>query len=80
VVGDWVYYSCISDAIDNTDYGEKLYCIKTDGTGRQKLNDDRSRNVIVAGDWVYYINLNDFSYNLYRIKTDGSGRQKLNDD
>jgi len=80
VVGDWVYYSCISDAIDNTDYGEKLYRIKTDGTGRQKLNDDRSRNVIVAGDWVYYINLNDFSYNLYRIKTDGSGRQKLNDD
>jgi putative cell wall-binding protein len=79
VVGDWVYYSCISDAIDNTDYGEKLYRIKTDGPGRQKLNDDRSRNVIVAGDWVYYINLNDFSYNLYRIKTDGSGRQKLSD-
>jgi hypothetical protein len=70
-VDEWVYYMNIRD------YG--LYRMKTDGSGRQKLNDDESWFIDVAGDWVYYSNDSDEG-KLYRMKTDGSGRQRLGDD
>ena len=72
VAGEWIYY------VNNSD-GTRLYRVKTDGTGRQRLNQDWSVNIIVAGDWVYYVN-NSEQMKLYRVKTDGSERQKLNDE
>jgi hypothetical protein len=68
----WIYYS-------NPHDGSKLYVIKTDGSGRQKLNDDRSWNIKVSGDRIYYVNSSDGG-KLYTIKIDGSDRQKLSDD
>ena len=65
--GDWIYYRNSSD-------GYKLYKVKTDGSGREKINDDSSWFINVVGDWIYYVNADD-GYKLYKVKTDGSGRQ-----
>lgn|GEM_PF-2384716 len=71
IQGDWIYYS------NGSDIG-KLYKIKTDGTGKQKLNDDYSSQYInVIGNNIYYSGTNS---NLYTINIDGSGRKKLNND
>ena len=68
IQGDWIYYSNVSD-------GYKLYRIKTDGTGKQKLNDYKSIYINVVGDWIYYRNS---SYGgIYRMKTDGSDIREL---
>ncbi len=74
VCGDgdgWVYYECESDT-------RHLYKIKTDGTGKTKLAEDRPKYINVLDGWVYYVNLYD-GYAIYRIKTDGTERQKLVD-
>ena len=47
VVGDWIYYSNISDK-------HKIYVVNKDGTSRRKVNDEWADCVQVAGDWVYY--------------------------
>jgi hypothetical protein len=65
IQGDWIYYNNASD-------DGKLYKIKTDGSGRQKLNDDVSSYINVIGDWIYYT---DDIGNICKIKTDGSERQ-----
>lgn len=72
IAGDWIYY------VNNSD-GTRLYRVKTDGTGRQRLNQDWSVDITVSGDWVYYVNNSD-DMRLYRVRTDGSERQKLNDE
>lgn len=73
--GDWIYYTDVSG--DNY-----LYKIKTDGTGKTQLNNERTQNINVVGEWVYYIsNDNDFEEKyLYKIKTNGSNKMKLNND
>lgn len=48
--GDWIYYSNVRDLNDNTEFGEKIYRMKTDGSSREQLNDDISRNLVVAED------------------------------
>ncbi len=73
VDGDWLYYGSTSD-------GTKLHRIKTDGSSRQKLNDNESFNVTVADDWIYYTSPYNQGFKVYRIKTDGSGQQSLFDD
>ncbi|MCE5223257.1 DUF5050 domain-containing protein [bacterium] len=70
--GEWVYYSNFND-------DRKLYKIRTDGTGRTKLNEDNSYYINVVGEWIYYHNNSDEA-NLYKIRTDGTGRTKLNED
>lgn len=53
-----------------------LYKARPDGTGKQKLSDDKPSNINVLDGWVYYTNFaEDFA--LYRLRTDGTGRQKL---
>jgi hypothetical protein len=71
--GDWVYYRNWSV------FKGGLYKIRTDGTGRQKLNNNHCTCINIAGDWVYYCNGSDKG-KLYRIRTDGTERQKLYDD
>ena len=79
--GDWVYYANFSD-------GMKLYKMREDGSGNQKLCDDKCvafkgfysiySNINVVGDWVYYVNCNDaVSATIYKIRTDGTGRQEF---
>ena len=56
---NWIYYRS-SD-------GEKIYKIRTDGSGREKINNDSSWEINVVGDWIYYRSGNSFF--IYRIKT-----------
>jgi hypothetical protein len=77
VSGDWVYYT--------NNKSNNLYRIKTDGSERQKLNDDSCLEISVAGDWIYfYKRLNPVTggvsvgfAKLYRMKTDGSEEELL---
>lgn len=70
VIGDWVYFT----ANDEKSI-QRLYRIKIDDSGLQKLGDDIPYTFNIAGDWVYYSTSD--SRKLYRIKSDGSGRQAL---
>ena len=73
IVGDWIYYSNMTG-----DPGRNIYRIRTDGTGKEKLNDDNSSWLSVVDGWIYYVN-NDDDFSLYRIRTDGYGREKISD-
>ena len=72
IQGDRIYYS---DGSDNW----TLYTIKTNGSGKAKLNDDKSYGINAVGDFVYYINATD-DKKIYAIKTDGGEKRKLCDD
>ncbi|HYE83561.1 MAG TPA: DUF5050 domain-containing protein [Clostridia bacterium] len=79
ISGDWIYYG------NRGDEG-KLYKVKTDGTERTRLNDDKNiSNIRVDGDWIFYT-IKDWNpviraygdkHGNYKAKTDGSQRQKL---
>jgi len=73
--GIWIYYYYP----DGTNTGNKIYRVKTDGSCKQKLNDDKSCCINVVGEWIYYFNYSDNS-KLYKMKTDGTSRQKISDD
>jgi uncharacterized membrane protein YqiK len=66
--GDWVYFSNYNDYM-------RLYKIKTDGKEMQKLNEEKSYDIEVRGDWIYYCNSD--NKKLYKIRTDGTVRQLL---
>lgn len=69
--GNWIYFSNVND-------GYKLYRMRLDGSGRQKLNDNKSYYINVVGDWIYY-KMEDGtvpSY-IYRIHFDGTGEERL---
>jgi hypothetical protein len=72
-VGDWIYYVNYSRAFG-------LYAIRTDGTGRRKLDDVRDggfMNIQVVGDRIYYTsNVG----GLHSMRTDGSDKRELSDD
>ncbi|WP_227936442.1 DUF5050 domain-containing protein [Alkalihalobacillus deserti] len=71
--GDWIYYN---NPLDNG----SLYKIKTDGTGKQKLNADNSIYINVIGEWIYYVNNTRGAGRLiYKIKIDGSNQTRLTD-
>jgi hypothetical protein len=69
--GGWIYY------VNNHD--DKLYKIKTDGTGRVKLCEDKARYINVIDNWIYYRNDSD-DQKIYKIQTNGTGRMKISDD
>jgi hypothetical protein len=68
LAGDWIYYS-LRPASDR--YG--LFKIKIDGSENQKIHENRSTEIIVQKDWVYYISENV----LYKMKTDGTEKTYL---
>jgi hypothetical protein len=68
----WIYY-------ENGGDGFKIYKIRTDNTGKEKLNNDSSSNIIAVDSWIYYINENDGN-KIYKINNDGTGKQKVCDD
>ena len=70
--GEWIYYR-------NYNVDWCIYKVKTDGTGKKKLNVYEGSNINVVGDWLYFSNLSDNGY-LYKMKTDGSKAKKLNSD
>lgn len=57
-----------------------IYAMSTDSLAApQKLADDPAENLIVAADWIYYLNPAD-QYRIYKVKTDGTGRCKVTDE
>ena len=69
IIGEWIYYRSWGD-------GGGIYRIRTDGSGREKLSEDRAAWLSVVGAWVYYINGDDGR--VYRVRTDGTARERLN--
>ncbi|MDR1563947.1 MAG: DUF5050 domain-containing protein [Oscillospiraceae bacterium] len=67
--GEWLYFR--NDKDNNC-----LYKIRRDGTGIQKLANDKNVSCInVLDEWVYYR-----CQSIYRVRTDGMGRQELTTD
>ena len=84
VQDDWIYYISFSTVEgDGRGFG-RIHKIRADGSGRQQITNDRSGNLVVVGDWIYY-SIVPFSGNsggdrgLFKVKTDGSGRQMLSE-
>jgi hypothetical protein len=69
VTGDWIYYTKKSDC-------NNLYRIKTDGSSKQKLNEDDTLFIGLVDNWIYYQNRFD-EFRFYRVKTDGSVRERI---
>ena len=69
---DWIYY------VNYSEDGQ-IYKIRTDGSGRTRVNNDNSRYLNVVGDWIYYSNESD-NYKIYKIRIDGSERTRVNND
>ncbi|REB08542.1 DUF5050 domain-containing protein [Sporosarcina sp. BI001-red] len=67
----WLYYSNDQDDI-------KLYKIRENGTGNQKISDARANELIVYDGWIYFCNYS-YSGNLFKMKTDGSSLTMLTD-
>jgi hypothetical protein len=79
--GDWIYYFNLG--VD----GPALYKIRTDGSGKMKLNSDVSTSINVVGDWIYYCKgrlYDEGIYTLngpiYKIRTDGTEETIINDE
>lgn len=76
IVDDWIYYS-------NKREGG-IYKIKTDGTGKSKITEDKTESMNVVGEWIFYRNDSEGDYKsngrLYKIKTDGSEKIKVIDE
>jgi hypothetical protein len=74
LAGGWLYYASEDDE-------EKLYKMRTDGTGRKKLTSDSVSCVNTVGDWIYYIKdagrVDESGGNIYKISTNGTGRKKV---
>ncbi len=68
----YIYYSNTSDK-------KKLYRMKEDGSGKEKISDDSCSYINVIGEWIYYRNDDDLG-KIYKIKTDGTIRTCLNKD
>ena len=51
VSGDWVYYS------DYSEDRKVLYRINVDGTGKEKLSDDKPGYIFVLDDKIFYYDL-----------------------
>lgn len=65
----WIYFTDLMN-------GSKLSKMREGMEQVIKLNDELSTNINVVGDWVYYINQEQY---IYRVKTDGSDKQKIGD-
>lgn len=76
LVDDWIYYAAVGKNKDIADM--KLMRIKTDGTGREQLDDEYSGLYQIVDNWIYFLNWDDRG-NIYRIRTDGKDRIKITD-
>ncbi|MFA5675307.1 MAG: DUF5050 domain-containing protein [Christensenellales bacterium] len=69
--GNWVYLS-------RPDENFAIYKMRADGGDYQRVGDARGSSLNVVGDYIYYINVED--YTPHRIRTDGNMAERLTDD
>lgn len=79
--GDWIYYLHLGEEDVDEPYGE-LCKVRTDGSGRTRLNGDLAAYLNVVGDWLYYVKEAEEieEHGVYKVRTDGSGRTRLSED
>ena len=65
------FYSSDADDI-------KIYKINVDGTGKQKISNERANELVVYNGWIYFSNYSRGGY-LYKMKTDGTQLTKITD-
>lgn len=51
--------------------GDGIFKIHADGSNKTKISDVHASNLVILGDWIYFINL-DQDQKVFRIKTNGS--------
>ena len=68
---DWIFFMNYADS-------NKLYKVKTDGTGETKVSDDYAYYLNSYGDWIYYSNAME-NGKLYKMKPDGTERTLISD-
>ncbi|MFP3499406.1 DUF5050 domain-containing protein, partial [Pseudomonas sp. SIMBA_059] len=56
----------------------KIYKINVDGTGKQKISNERANELVVYNGWIYFSNYSRGGY-LYKMKTDGTQLTKITD-
>jgi len=103
IYGDWIYYLSASDTVEDNPsdpYGDhveksqlgRIYRIRKDGTGNQRICSDGAYTICADEDYVYYSSGSDSvvvasegmfyaAGKLYRVKSDGSASpEKLADE
>ena len=78
VSDDWVYYTNgDNNTFSNGD--ARLYKIRTDGTQRTAIGEEKGDLLNVVGDMIYFRDYGDSTnlYCIYKIRTDGTEKVKL---
>lgn len=80
IADGWIYYP-VKPSLQSLDEFWTVYKVHTDGSGRTKLNDDKTTNLNVSDGWIYYsIFINDYgSSGIYRMETNGDNLTKVSD-
>ncbi|NLI93438.1 MAG: DUF5050 domain-containing protein [Peptococcaceae bacterium] len=74
-MGDWLYFTT-NGLFDNE--RNLISKIKIDGTGLTAIGQEKSSQIVVINDWIYYLNESDYN-KMYKISIDGwsSSKTKL---
>ncbi|AXI01189.1 DUF5050 domain-containing protein [Sporosarcina sp. PTS2304] len=67
----WIYYANNRDDI-------RLYKMRPDGTGNQKLSNNRANELTVYESWIFFSNYSNGGY-LFKMRIDGSSSVKITD-
>ena len=77
--GDWLYY-VVPTSMGNYGGTSPIRKMKTDGTQRQTVIQDKEiTEMVVDSGWIYYTSYDysNWKVALYKVRTDGTGKQKL---
>jgi hypothetical protein len=79
IVDNWIYYS---NWINPFKHG--IYRVDIDGKNRRLIANEPVSNMVVRGNWIYYIRMTNYhsveKNNIYKISIDGSCRIQLTQD
>ncbi len=70
IIENWMYFT----EADSSGTYTAAYKMKTDGSGKQDIFSGYARSMVVAGDWIYFIDMNDNAI-LFKMKTDGTDKK-----
>jgi len=70
VAGDWIYFS------HGHGLQSVIYRMMTDGTRRERLNDDDAFTISVVDGWIYFSNMTD-GWSIFRMRTDGTEQERI---
>jgi hypothetical protein len=71
----WIYYT-VGKRLGQGNYKGWLYKIRTDGSEKVKLSDNKSSYINIVDGTIFYINEGD-QLRLYKVEKDGSGESRF---